>query len=259
MSALDAIGRCCAQPACGGRVTLRPPCRAVDLGDRADADRSARRDRARQQRRGLALHLPVDPSQGERHHVRAARARRGLDLDRRRRHGMARGRLRFPVAALLLLGAGAAACGAALSRGLRLCRVLPLHRAGAGTCPLDLRLRDDPRLLVPRHTLDRRCGLRHGVGALSLRLSHHPHRLPDAGPQHRRRRTHARRLALEGVLARAAAGGAAGHRRRRRAGADGDDQRHRRERISRRAHAHRFHLLDLAQPRQPGRRRGNRA
>ena len=42
-----------------------------------------------------------------------------------------------------------------------------------------------------------RRGLRAVVGALPLRLSDHAHRLSHAGPQHRRRRAHARRIAAK--------------------------------------------------------------
>ena len=238
--------------------SIRPVCGIADLGGRADAGHCACIDRHRGQRRGMALRPPVGPAQSERHHALPAHRRCGIDGNRRRRHGLAGGGVRLSRPALLLMGAGAAACRAALSGGLCLRRILPLHRPGAGPAALAVRLREHPRLLVSGHTLHRRRRFRHGLGALPVCLSHHTHRLSHAGPQHRRRGAHAGRLAVQGVLARAAAGGTAGDRRRRRAGADGNHQRHRRIGISRRADAHRVGLFDLAQPRQSRRWRGNR-
>ena len=63
----------------------------------------------------------------------------------------------------------------------------------------------------------------------------------------------ARRAAVAARAAHHAAAGAAGHRGRPRAGAARNAQRHRRERISRRADAHAVDLHHLAQPQQPAR------
>ena len=184
----------------------------------------------------------------------------GGDRDRRRRRGLAGRRLRVSAAPDVLLGAGAAARGAVLSRGLRLRRVLHCSpgrcRAWSGRCSASQTIRD--YWFPDIRSTPRRAFVLSSVLYPYVYLTT-PRRLPDAGPQHRRRGAHARRAAGQGVLARAAAGRAAGDRRRRGAGADGDDQRHRRRRISRRAHADRRRLHDLAQPRQPRRRRADRA
>ena len=62
------------------------------------------------------------------------------------------------------------------------------------------------------------------------------------------------RRPLDHLLAHLDADGAAGAGGRRRAGVAGNAERHRRQRISRRPHAHRFGVHDLAQSRQPRRR-----
>ncbi len=64
-------------------------------------------------------------------------------------------------------------------------------RAGAGAGAGDVRLPQRARLLVPRHPLDIRAARWCCRRCSTLCLPHHAHRLPDAGPQHRRRGAHA--------------------------------------------------------------------
>ena len=172
-----------------------------------------------------------------------------------RQHGhhsrLAHRLLRLSRAAHPRLGAGAAARRADLSRRLRLCRVLHLHRPASDLDPPSLRLQLGARLLVPRRPLA--MGRRHDsvLRPVPLCLSHHPRRLSDAGPQCHRRGAHAGCFACARLLSGAAADDAARHHHRRDAGADGDPERRRRRRISGRQDAHLNGLYDLAQPGQP--------
>ena len=169
----------------------------------------------------------------------------------RRRHRLGGHHVRVSGPRHARLAAAAAARHPDLHRGLRLRRYSRRARARAIGAARDLRLALRRRLLVPERSLARRRDLRHRLRALSLRLSRRARDVPDARLRCSRRPP---ACWARGRGARAphhAAAGAARHRGRACARAARDAQRHRRQRISRRADADAVDLHHLAQPRQP--------
>ena len=113
-------------------------------------------------------------------------------------------------------------------------------------------------LLVSEHPLAARRDLRLLARALPLCVPRRARDVPDAERVPVRGRAHARRDALHAGAPRRAAAGAARARGRPVARPDGSAERHRRLRISRRAHADALDLHHLAQPLEPARRRADR-
>ena len=182
-------------------------------------------------------------------HGAAARRRRGDHRRHRARHRVAGHRLSVSRARYAGLAAAAAARDADLHRRLRVRR--PVRRARAGAVPAR-------RRVVHQYPLARRRDLRDGDRALPLRLRRGARHVPDPERVPGRSRAHARRDAPHAGAPRRAAARAAGARGRPLARAARDAQRHRRERVSRRAHAHHRDLHHVAQPRQPSRRGADR-
>ena len=191
------------------RIGARPPVRAGSL--RARRHGAARRPGGgagrrvvRRRRRRRRERMDAHPRRGA-----AERARRyGAPPDRRRPH---RGGHRrdhrlahrdLPVSrpGPVRLGAALAARDADLHRRLLLGRHPRFVRTGAERIPPCVRIHQPPRLLVPRDPLALRRRVRHGHGALPLRLPVRARGLPDAVVGRARRRPHARRLAQRGLL-----------------------------------------------------------
>src|SRR5262249_48563432 len=114
------------------------------------------------------------------------------------------------------------------------------------------------RLLVSERPLTRRRNSPFRFRALSIRLSRRTRNVSDSGPTIHRARAHVRRATMGTRAAHHFAAGAAGNKRWRVACLARDAQRHRRERIPRRAHPDAVDLHHLAQPRDPRRRATDR-
>ncbi|MEY9831119.1 hypothetical protein ABIA25_002934 [Sinorhizobium fredii] len=221
------------------------------LGGRADADRRHRVACGHRRRRGLAApHRERDPPCD---HADADAHGADGSGDGRRRHldGVAGRDLRISAAPPSLRRARAAARHTRLSRGLCLRRAPHLHRTRPGADPDAVRLSDEPGLLVSGRALAGRRGAGNELGPLSLYLPCLPLDVSHAGPCGRGCGAHAGRRAAQGLPENPDPDGKAGYRDRPDACRHGDDERHRRGRVSGRPDLDLLHLRHLAQPRQP--------
>ncbi len=199
---------------------------------------------------------PCDPDGAGRDRPSARRRGRGDDPDRRR-HRLDRDHVRVSRPRCARLDAAAAARDPDLHRGLCLRRSAGRARSRPVGATRAVRLALGGRILVPQCPLARRRDPAVRLRALSLRLSRRPRDAADAGYAARRAGPHAGRAPVGDRAAHQPAIGATGHRRGAVACLARDPQRHRRERISRRADADAVDLHHLAQPRKPRRRRAD--
>ena len=209
-------------------------------------------------RRPLAPSDPLRRAGGAGADRAAAPRRRRGHHRHRRRHRLGSDHVPVSRARHARLDAGAAARNSDLHRGLRLCRPARRLRPGAIGAARAVRLAGRRRLLVPERALAARRDPADGLRALSLCLSRRARDVSDPGGAVCGGRARARRTAVPAGAADLAAAGAARDRGRRRARAARNAQRHRPERISRRADADAVDLHHLAQPRQPCRRGADR-